>query len=148
PVREAAVVIDQDMREVVEVEDLLEVRPAGRGQVAEVPVARLDAEALARPQGDALDLVEDARPLALVDEPTPAGADEAEVHRATWLECFGGPRIDAAAEGGDLENLEVRVGDADDPAGVDGDALARDGVVLEDQHAHTALREEEGDRKA
>jgi hypothetical protein len=136
------------VREVVRVEDLLEVRPAGRGQAAEVPVARLDAEALARSPGDALDLVEDAGALAFVDEPPPARADEAEVHRAAELERLGRPRVDAAAEAGDLEDLEVRVRDADDPAGVDGDALARDRVVLEDQDAHAAPREEEGDREA
>ena len=111
-------------------------------------VARLDAEVLARASGDALDLLEDDRALALVDEPPPARPDEAEVHGTAELERLGGPRVDAAPEGGDLEDLEVRVGDADDPAGVHGDALARDRVVLEDQDAHAAPREEEGDREA
>ena len=147
-VREAAVVVDEDVREVVGVEDLLEVRPAGRGQGGQVPVARLDAEALARAPGDALDLVEDARALAFVDEPPPARPDEAEMHGAAELERLGGPGVDAAAEGGDLQDLEVRVRDANDPAGVHGDALAGDRVVLEDQDAHAAPREEERDREA
>jgi hypothetical protein len=148
PVGEAAVVVDQDVREVVGVEDLLEVRPARRGQAAEVPVARLDAEALTRAPRDPIDLVEDARALAVVDEPPPARPGEAEVHGAAELERCGGPRVDAAPESGDLQDLEVRVRDADDPAGVHGDALARDGVVLEEEDAHAAPREEEGDREA
>jgi hypothetical protein len=96
----------------------------------------------------ALDLVENARALALVDEAAPAGPGEAEVDGAAELERLGRPRVDPAAEGGDLEDLEIRVRDADDPAGVDGDALARDRVVLEDQDPYAAPREEEGDREA
>src|SRR5262249_12081143 len=110
-VGEAAVVVDEDVGEVVGGEDLLEVRPAGGGRAGRVRAARLGAEALAGAPGDALDLVQDARPVALVDEAAPARPDEAEVHRPAELERLGGPRVDPAAEGGDLEDLEVRIRD-------------------------------------
>src|SRR5262249_35159768 len=142
-VGEAAVVVDEDVGEVVEVEDLLEVRAARRGQAGQILGAGVDAEALARATGDALDLAQDTWPFARVGEAGPPPRDEAEVQGPAELERLGGPRVDPAAEGGDLEDLEVRVGDADDPAGVHGDALAWDRVVLEDEDSHAAPREEE-----
>src|SRR5262249_27862193 len=102
--------------------------------------------AWARGEGCALGGDPGAPPL--VNEPPPAGPDEAEVHGAAKVQRLGGPRVDAAAEGGDLEDLEVRVRDADDPAGVHGDALAGDRVVLEHEDPHAAAREEERDRQA
>src|SRR5262249_19059350 len=148
PISEATVVVDEDVREVVEIENLLEVRPPGRGQGRQVPVTSLDPEPLAGSPGDALDLGQNAGSLAFVDEPPPARPDEAEVNGSRQLESLRWPRVDPPTEGSDLEDLEVRVGDADDPARIHGDAFARDRVVLEDQDPHTAPRQEERDREA